>query len=446
MLDKNNIYLIGIGGIGMSALARYFSSIGKSVAGYDKVRTPLCEALEKEGIPIHYEDNLELIPKTFKSKKDTAVIYTPAIPEDHSELGFFKKKLFDLLKRAEVLGVISKGYTCLAVAGTHGKTTTSALLAHLFQNAGKKPVAFVGGISTNYNTNFLEGTKESLMIVEADEFDRSFLSLKPSGAIITSMDADHLDIYGNPQELERTFGEFADSVKDKLAVKQGLPLGGIKYGLETDLPYAAVNIRVESHHYVFDFETLKNSIPNIKSGLPGRHNIENAIAAGALALEYGLSAEEVKEGIETFKGVKRRFEYHIKTEGQVYIDDYAHHPTEITALVNSVKELYPNKKITGIFQPHLYSRTRDFADAFAESLSLLDELLLMPIYPARERPISGVTSGMLLEKVTTSNKQLASQQEILTYVKQNRPEVILTIGAGDIDTLINPLKMALLNG
>lgn len=446
MLDKDYIYMIGIGGIGMSALARYFKSIGKNVAGYDRVRSPLCELLEKEGISIHYEDNLDLIDKEYKDKRKAAVIYTPAIKEEHLELEYYKKKEMELHKRADVLGIISKNYTCLAVAGTHGKTTTSALLAHIFRQAQKKALAFLGGIAVNYQSNFLPAEDCDIMVVEADEFDRSFLTLKTSGAIITSTDADHLDIYGDADSLEKTFVKFGKRVTNHLIVKNGLPIDGLKYDLEADADFKAVNIRIEKHSYTFDLVTDRGSISNISSGLPGRHNVENALAAAALALQYGLSLEEVKSGIETFAGVKRRFEYHIKTEKQVYIDDYAHHPTEIQALIQSVRELYPESKITGIFQPHLYTRTQDFADGFAESLSSLDDIIVMPIYPARERPIAGVTSNMLLEKIDHENKKLLSEQEILNYVNQNPPEVILTIGAGDIDRIVNPLKMALLNG
>jgi len=446
MKFKENIYLIGIGGIGMSALARYFKTNGHSVAGFDRTRTPLCEALEKEGIEVHYDENPDLIPKAFRYKNNTQVIYTPAVSQEHKELNFFKKREFDIHKRAEVLGQIARNHTCLAVAGTHGKTTTSALLAHILHHNDIKATAFLGGISTNYQTNFLAGEDSDLLVAEADEFDRSFLQLKPEGAILTSMDADHLDIYGDSGELEKTFSKFAKSVKKTLLVKQGLPIKGISYGLEAESDYAALNIEVKEGAYHFDLKTPTTVVENIKTGLPGRHNVENAVAAAALAIEFGLLPVQAKEGIESFKGVKRRFEYHIKTEKLIFIDDYAHHPSEITALLNSIRELYPGKRITGIFQPHLYSRTRDFADGFAESLNLLNELLLMDIYPAREKPIPGINSGMLLEKTKLDHKSLMGRQEILSYVNQNSFEVILTIGAGDIDQLINPLKMALLNG
>ncbi len=446
MSKKKNMYFIGIGGIGMSALARYFFTNGHQVSGFDQTRTPLCEALEKEGMSIHYKENAHQIPKDFWDKKDTIVIYTPAIHPEHAELTFFREGDFEIYKRAQVLRQIAQNYTCLAIAGTHGKTTTSALLAHLFHHAGIKATAFLGGIAIGYQTNFLAGQEGGLLIAEADEFDRSFLQLEPEGAILISMDADHLDVYGDSSALENAFGQFAQNVKSKLIVKQGLPIKGMSYGIETTADYAALNTEIIKGAYYFDLKTPIVTVENIKTGLPGRHNVENAVATAALAIEFGLKEEMVKKGIESFKGVKRRFEYHIKTDKLVFIDDYAHHPSEITALINSVRELYPKKKITGIFQPHLYTRTRDFADSFAQSLSLLDELILMDIYPAREKPIPRISSSILLEKIDLDKKHIMGSREILSYVKRNKIELILTIGAGDIDQLVNPLKMTLLNG
>ncbi len=446
MLDKDNIYLIGIGGIGMSALARYFVGIGKNVAGYDRVRTPNCEMLEGEGIAIHYEDNLDLVDKEFRKKGETVVIYTPAIPSDHSELKYFIKREFTLLKRAKVLGEIAKNHTCLAVAGTHGKTTTSSLLAHLFKNAGQNITAFLGGMAVNYNSNFLKGEGSNLLVAEADEYDRSFLQLNPDGAIITSVDADHLDIYDGEEDLKQTFQTFANSIINHPIIQSNVAINGLSYGLTGEEDFSALNIRITDHSYVFDLKTPRGLVENISSGLPGRHNVENAIGAAALAYQYGLSDEELKSGISSFKGVKRRFEYHIKTNDLVYIDDYAHHPSEITALVNSIKELYPEKNICGIFQPHLFSRTRDFADDFIQSLSLLDSLVLMDIYPAREKPIPGINSEMLLEKITSEEKRLLPKNEILSFLKTRKNQIVLSIGAGDIDQLVNPIKMALLNG
>lgn len=445
MFDKDNIYLIGIGGIGMSALARYFHSMGKNVAGYDRVRTPLCEQLENEGMPIHYEDSPDLIPENFKKTQDTTVIYTPAIPVEMEELNFFKEKGFELMKRAQVLGKISQAHTCLAVAGTHGKTTTSALLAHLFKQAGHNITAFLGGIAGNYQSNFIAGDGHGILIAEADEYDRSFLQLKPTGAIITSVDSDHLDIYGDSEALKSTFREFRESVTEMAVVQLDTGLNGTTYSIEGDSDFKAINVRIENHSYIFDLKTPSGEIiEEIKSGLPGRHNVENAVAAAALALSFGLTSEEVKAGISSFKGVKRRFEYHIKSDKLVYIDDYAHHPAEINALIASVRELYPGKKITGIFQPHLYSRTRDFAQGFIEALEKLDELILMDIYPAREKPIPGISTSMLFNEVKLKNKHHYSTPEILTHLAKAKTEVVLTIGAGDIDKLVNPLKMKLL--
>lgn len=446
MLKEENIYFLGIGGIGMSALARYFVQNGKNVFGYDKVKNAQCEALLELGVKISFEEDIAAFPKPLKPN-NTQVIYTPAIAEGNALFQHIKKKEFPLLKRAAVLGILAQNHVCLAIAGTHGKTTTSALLAHLFTQAGRQVHAFLGGIATNYNTNYLAGADDELLIAEADEFDRSFLTLKPNAAVITSTDADHLDIYGTAETLNETFQAFADSVQENLLVNEKVSIKGKTYGFDVANTIKAENICIENHNYVFDLVVnSKTKIEHITTGLPGRHNIENALAAAGLAFEYDLSIIEIKAGIESFKGVKRRFEYHIKQENLVYIDDYAHHPSEIKALIGSVRELYPNKKISGIFQPHLFSRTRDFMDGFAESLSMLDELMLMEIYPAREKPIVGVHSGALLEKVNLANKQRLSQAEIVEHFKQNSPEVILTIGAGDIDLLISPLKMSLLNG
>ncbi len=444
MQEKENIYMIGIGGIGMSALARYFRSTGKKVAGYDRVRTPLCEAMEKEGTAIHYTDDISLVPQDFLEASRTTVIYTPAIPAEHTELNFFRDNNFELIKRAAALGQISQNHECLAVAGTHGKTTTSALLAHLFKTAGKDVTAFLGGISVNYQSNFLPGPEESILVAEADEYDRSFLQLKPAGAIITSVDSDHLDVYGTANDLQNTFIQFTESVTGILVAHKKTGLKGLTYALDEEADFEGRNLRIENHSYLFDLKTAEMEISDIRSGLPGRHNVENAVAAAALALHFGLTPHEVKAGIASFKGVRRRFEYHIKQDNLVYIDDYAHHPAEINALVSSVRELYPNKKITAIFQPHLYSRTRDYENEFAEALSKVDELVLMNIYPAREKPIPGINSNLLLQKVDIEKKQLLGTTDILNKFGIKKPEVILTIGAGDIDQLVNPLKMKLL--
>jgi UDP-N-acetylmuramate--alanine ligase len=444
MLDKPKIFLLGIGGIGMSALARYFKDNGRKVYGYDQVRSPVCEALETEGHKIHYQDSVDQISAKL-NPANTLVIYTPALPGNSAELAFFKHNGFTIAKRSKILGLIARQHTCLAIAGTHGKTTTSALLAHLFRQANIPVNAFLGGLSTNYNTNYWGSPKAQIMVVEADEFDRSFLQLKPSAAAITSTDADHLDIYGSGENLRQTFQEFANLVSDHLFTQDGLTLeGGIKYGLADNAAYRASNIQVQNHHFSFSLNHPKGLIENITSSLPGKHNIENTVAASAIALQYGVSPQQIKQGIESFKGVKRRFEFHIKTPNLVYIDDYAHHPKEITALANTVKLLYPSKKITAVFQPHLFSRTQDFMEGFAEALALFDQLYLMHIYPARERPLPGVTSGVLLEKIKSPNKRLLTQPEIMNRLENEKPEILLTVGAGDIDRMVQPLKMALL--
>lgn len=428
----------------MSALARFFKSSGQAVFGYDRFQSELCKQLEAEGMKIHYEDEIDLLSKKI-DPANTLVVYTPAIPEDNKHLLHFKENGYKLIKRAQLLGQIAAEQQCLAIAGTHGKTTTSTLLAHLFRASHHSVSAFLGGISTNYQTNYWGNRKTDILVAEADEYDRSFLNLKPQGAAITSTDADHLDIYGEENTLKETFQEFALSVQELLLVHEnsGLKLG-LNYGLSADSPYRAENIRVENHHYTYNLIYPKGEIKDIVLGLPGRYNVENSVAAAGLALHYGLSEAEVKHGLESFKGVKRRFEYHIKQADLVYIDDYAHHPREIEALALSIKELYPKKSITAIFQPHLFSRTRDFLEPFAESLSLFDEVILLEIYPARERPIPGVSSASLLEKITIEKKSLAARQEIIKRFSKEKPQVILSIGAGDIDQIVAPLKMSLL--
>ena len=444
-LDRiNNVYFVGIGGIGMSALANYFKSNGKNVAGYDRVSTKITESLQQMGIAVHYDDSVDLIPLAFKNSQDTVVVYTPAIPKNNLELNYLWENHFTVLKRSEVLGLITKSTFCLAVAGTHGKTTTSTILGHILKEAGVNATSFLGGISENYKSNLILGGDE-ISVVEADEFDRSFLRLSPNIACITSMDADHLDIYGEKAELEKSFMDFADKVSQTLIIRKGLPLKGLTYGIEENADYDAKNLKVEEGAYIFDVKTPTETIENIKINLPGKHNVLNAVAALAMAHIFGVSLQAIAEALLTFKGIERRFSYKIKTENLVLIDDYAHHPTEINAVVDSVREMYPTKKIAGIFQPHLYSRTRDFIDDFAASLSRFDQLILLDIYPARELPIEGVTSSWLLDKITLDDKQISSKKNLVKNVLNLDSQVIVMIGAGDIGELAEVIKNALGN-
>lgn len=438
----HNVYFVGIGGIGMSAIANYFRSNGKNVAGYDRVSTKITKSLEAMGIAIHFEDSVDLIPSEFKNSQDTIVVYTPAIPKNNLELNYLWENHFTVLKRAEILGAITKSTFCLAVAGTHGKTTTSTILGHILKEAGTNATSFLGGISENYNSNLILGG-DKISVVEADEFDRSFLKLSPNIACITSMDADHLDIYGEKAELEKSFMDFADKVSQTVIIRKGLPLKGKTFGIEEDADYDAKNLKVQEGAYIFDVKTPSEIIENIKINLPGKHNVLNAVAALAMANIFGVSLQVIAEALLTFKGIERRFTYKIKTENLVLIDDYAHHPTEINAVVDSVREMYPTKKIAGIFQPHLYSRTRDFIDDFAASLSRFDELILLDIYPARELPIEGVTSSWLLDKITIGKKQISSKENLVKNVLNIDSQVIVMIGAGDIGELVEVIKNAL---
>ncbi|OOQ58033.1 UDP-N-acetylmuramate--L-alanine ligase [Mucilaginibacter pedocola] len=436
------VYLVGIGGIGMSGLARYFHHLGCVVCGYDKTSTPLTDALHNEGIRVVFEDRLDWIPMSFQKPCDgTLVIYTPAIPKDSHILNYFKNHGFDLQKRSQVLGIISRGMFTVAVAGTHGKTTTSSMIAHILKDSGKDCSAFLGGISSNYNTNVLYG-KNDIVVVEADEYDRSFLTLSPDTAIITSMDADHLDIYGDHSHLEESFRLFASQIKPGgvLISKKGLPLEGFTYSIKEGAGAMGRNIRIEDGSFHFDFDNGSTSIPDIRMGIAGLHNVENAVAAIEATLRLEVSADAIREALGSFKGVKRRFEYIVKNEKHIYIDDYAHHPEELRAAISSVRKLYPGKKLTVMFQPHLFTRTRDFVDGFAEVLDMADELLMLEIYPARELPIPGVDSNMVLGLMKLENKRLVGKQESLGIIKAEQPELLLTVGAGDIDTLVNPLK------
>ncbi len=440
------VYLVGIGGIGMSGLARYFKKRGCVVCGYDKTGTPLTEMLRNEGIPVVFLDDEDGIKVSFlKNDPTTLVIYTPAIPSNSRILNYFKNGGFTMKKRSEVLGIISKGMYTIAVAGTHGKTTTSSIIAHILKHSGYDCSAFLGGISSNYNSNVLFGENNTL-VVEADEYDRSFLTLHSDIAIVTSMDADHLDIYGDQSHLIESFKQFTSQLKEggRLIYKEGLDLsGGKTYSANIVADIQAVNVRIQDGSFYFDFKNANLIIEDIQLGLPGLHNIENAVAAIEVALHLGIDPEKIPLALASFLGVKRRFEHVVKDINHTYIDDYAHHPEELRACINAVKSLYPGKKLTAIFQPHLFTRTRDFADGFAEVLSLVDNLILLDIYPARELPIEGVTSSMILDKVNNASKQNLSKQDAVEYIRSSKPELLLTVGAGDIDTLIEPLKTIL---
>ena len=439
----HNVYFIGIGGIGMSALARYFQNIGKNVSGYDKTPTTLTDELIAGGMNIHFEDNIGLIPEEYYVE-NTLVIITPAVPISHSEWNYFLEREYVVKKRAEVLGLITKDTFCFAVAGTHGKTTTSSILGHILYESGADVTAFLGGIVENYNSNLI-GNGKTVTVVEADEFDRSFLHLHPNIACVTSMDADHLDIYGDSDAIEATFREFADKVEDKtkMFVPKGLPLEGLTTGINEEATFKAQNIRIENGYYVFDVQTPSETIKDIQFGLPGRHNLMNALMALAMAKTYGSPTESIAKALASFKGVQRRFSYQIKTKDLVYIDDYAHHPAEINAVHQAVSELYPNQKVLAIFQPHLFSRTKDFADDFAKSLSQFDEIILLDIYPARELPMEGVTSSWLLSKIENNNKKLVSKKDLIPAILESDAKIIVTIGAGDIGELVSTIKTAL---
>jgi UDP-N-acetylmuramate--alanine ligase len=439
----HNVYFIGIGGIGMSALARYFQNIGKNVSGYDKTPTALTDALIAGGMKIHFEDNIDLIPKDFYVE-NTLVIITPAVPKSHSEWNYFLERNYEVKKRAEVLGIITKDTFCFAVAGTHGKTTTSSILGHILYESGEDVTAFLGGIVENYNSNLI-GSGKTITVVEADEFDRSFLHLHPNIACVTSMDADHLDIYGDASAIEESFREFADKVTDKskIFVPKGINLEGLTIAINEAATFKAYNIRIENSSYVFDVQTPSETITNIAFGLPGHHNLMNALMALAMAKTYGSPTESIVKALASFKGIQRRFSYQIKSDNLVYIDDYAHHPTEINAVYQAVSELYPNEKKLAIFQPHLFSRTKDFADDFATSLSQFDEVILLDIYPARELPMEGITSQWLLNKIQNPNKQLLPKSDLVATILKSNAKIIITIGAGDIGELVQPIKTAL---
>ncbi|MFI5142256.1 MAG: UDP-N-acetylmuramate--L-alanine ligase [Bacteroidia bacterium] len=448
------IYFLGIGGIGMSALARYFNHYGIKVAGYDKTPTVLTSELQNEGIDIHFDENVEYLNYLLAEyeKGEILIVYTPAVPKDHAEFVFVQKENYILKKRAEVLGEITKQFKTIAVAGTHGKTTTSSLVAHILKTAGFDCYAFLGGITKNYNTNLLLGNKQptenTFVVVEADEYDRSFLTLHPYMGVITSVDADHLDIYGDVSYMHDSYTMFANqvNVKGYLIVKKNvdntlsLEVKRQTYAVNLEADFCAKNVEIRDGDFYFDVASSLSYLSNAVLGIPGLHNVENATAAVAVAQLLNIDNAVIKKALQSFGGVKRRFDYRVKTKNVIYIDDYAHHPEELKAAIGAAKALYPAKKITGIFQPHLFTRTRDFADGFAESLDMLDECLLLDIYPARELPIEGITSAMLLSKMKSTNKKVLQKNEVLNYLKEHNTEVLLTLGAGDIDMLVEPIE------
>ena len=453
MEQFKNIYFIGIGGIGMSALARWFNMHQYQVAGYDRTPTVLTDKLQEEGIQIHFEDDVELIPPSFSDPSTTLIVYTPAVPQKHEQLNYFRENNYQVKKRAEVLGFLTRDRFTVAVAGTHGKTSTSSMIAHLIHYAKKNCTAFIGGILQDYDSNIILSQlpdNESVIVVEADEYDRSFLHIHPDIAVINSVDADHLDIYQNEKSMIDSYVAFTEKIKDNgsLFIKKDIHLGTnllqnsviIKnFALEQEADYQAQSVKAFPDAFYFDFIAKDIKIENIKLKVPGYHNITNATVAIATALKLGIEPQQIKEALAVYKGVKRRFEYILQEKNIVFIDDYAHHPTEIEVFLRSVKAMYPNKKITAVFQPHLFTRTRDFLDGFAESLSLADQVILLDIYPARELPIEGVTSRLILDNITIADKRLCSKNELYSFLQQNDAEVVLTIGAGDIGQMVGKI-------
>ncbi|MBQ1698371.1 MAG: UDP-N-acetylmuramate--L-alanine ligase [Bacteroidales bacterium] len=458
----DNVYILGIGGIGISALARYFNALGKAVSGYDLHRSELTERLAKEGMTISYTDSVDTVPSPcIDSRERTLVVYTPAVPVTNNIFSYFKSHGYDMRKRAQVLGMIADNYTTIAISGTHGKTTNSCVMANILQCAGKDGFAFLGGISRNIDSNLMlpaaksqYSNPQTLLVAEADEFDRSFLWLSPKIAVVTYVDADHLDIYKNRDEIINTFNQFVQKCRpdgvvivnqkiESLIKTEGISRFTYSEG-DNGADYYATNIRLNGGVYTIDAVTPKGIISDVTIGAKGRVNIENTMACIAAAQAAGIDTDHIKEGIATFKGVNRRMEMHVNTPEVVYIDDYAHHPAELAATIKSVRELYPGKKLTGIFQPHLYTRTRDLADGFAESLGMLDELILMDIYPARELPIPGVDSQMIASRIKGCKVSLVSDKnKIIDLVSGGNVEVLLTLGAGNIDSLVAPITEAL---
>lgn len=437
-----HVYFIGIGGIGMSAIARYYNARGFKVSGYDKTPSPLTHALESEGIDVHYEDNTDFVPKDIE---ETLVVYTPAIPADMGELVYVQEKGYRVIKRSRMLGEIAQGQRCMAVAGTHGKTTTSTLTSHLFMDSGEGCSAFLGGISKNYDSNLIISGND-VMVAEADEFDRSFLQLYPEIAVITSMDADHLDIYGDAEHVTEAFKAFASQVSGTVIVKHGLDITQEDTSARI-MTYSFGNPEADFHAEPledghFNLHYPGGVIKDCVVGIPGWVNVENATAASAIALTYGLEPDKIRQALATFSGVKRRFDIQVRKPGCVYIDDYAHHPKEITAALSSIRRTYPHAKLTAVFQPHLYTRTRDFAPEFAEALSIADKVILLDIYPARELPIPGVTSEIIFKDIN-AEKILLDREKLMEYLAGEKVEVLVTLGAGDIDRFVGDIARML---
>jgi UDP-N-acetylmuramate--alanine ligase len=440
MLENyKHIYFLGIGGIGMSSLALYVLNENKVVGGYDKVKSEITDTLISQGATINFNDEFKIIPKSFLDKENTLIVYTPAIPLSNKQFVFFKKSGFTIIKRSELLGEISKDKFCIAIAGTHGKTTTSSILSHILFDNNLNFTSFVGGISENYNTNLIQNGNE-IILVEADEFDRSFLTLNPNIACVTSIDADHLDIYENEVELKESFNQFKNNIKKDgvLFVNDQIPMNGMTYGFNSNSNYFISNYRVNDEVAHFDIN-FKKSITSIQFKMQGKHNALNALVAFAIGNFLGINNDDIQKSLSTFKGVKRRFSYILKSP-RVIIDDYAHHPTEIDAVQKSVKEMYPGKKITAVFQPHLYTRTRDFMDQFAESLSEFDEIILTDIYPAREQPIKNINSQALLKKIKNNRKLISKKSNLSSYLKNSKSDVFVIMGAGDISDEVQLIK------
>ncbi|MFT6716650.1 MAG: UDP-N-acetylmuramate--alanine ligase [Saprospiraceae bacterium] len=453
MLNKKNVYFLGGGGIGMSALMRYFLAQGKNVAGYDKTQTHLTDQLLEEGADLHFEDEVGNIPSEFQIKEDALVIYTPAIPKDSAQLNYFNNEGYFIFKRSEILGMITEKNYNIAVAGTHGKTTISSMVAHCLKHCNYPMTAFLGGVSKNLRSNYYHDSNSKVTVIEADEYDRSFLKLSPNIISVSAADADHLDIYGTEEEMQNTFRQFLTKnlQKDGSAIIEKKLETILGHNFETyslndvSADYYVTNLKIEDSVFLGDFNWNNGVVKNVVVGLPGLHNMENSLVAFAIVQKLGISAKKIKDALAAYSGVERRFDIHIKTKNCVYIDDYAHHPAEIKSLVLSVKKMYPNKKITGVFQPHLFTRTRDFLDGFAKSLELLDTVVLLDIYPARELPIPGIDSELLLSKIKKNSKMLCSKKDMHHYISNTDCDVVLTIGAGDIGMEVVAVKQNLLN-